>query len=122
MSKKIDELLAVLDMPKVEQFEWLLEHKIVDDSLVRSQVTNEVVPHWIDIEFAFRAFRLRDEVSAQGWDFQKLLNRVRIGSKAGYDDDNGVFWICHIAQPIHWIIAALIAKEIEDGNRNSLCR
>ena len=99
------ELLKILDMPEEEQ-------KTTALILCKEDPKNK---GRFGLSLADLAFKLRDEVTAKGWDFQKMLNKVRMESNAGYNGDNGVFWICHIASPIHWIIAALIAKEKEDG-------
>lgn len=92
------ELLKVLDMSEANQIEWLIMNTLF-------------YKYSQEESLADLAFRLRDEVSRKGFDFQKLLNKVRIDSDSGYEGAvNSIFWICHIAKPIHWIIAALIAK------------
>ncbi len=104
-----EQIREVLEMPEDEQRNWLKRY---------SQGRTFFADHWQDylcghISLADLAFRLRDEATRQGWDFQVLLNKVRIAGEEGYDGDGlreGAFWICHISKPIHWILAAIQAK------------
>lgn len=100
------ELLAVLDMSEDEQWVWCVKNgkavgKVAGESL------------------ADLAFRLRDEVlnsknlNDDYWD-------VGINAVANYVTKDQVWkvvsgvdvcnWSLYFAKPIHWIIAALIAK------------
>lgn len=105
----MNDLLKVLDMSEEEQIEWLIEKGITDGSLARSQVTNKkIVKHWIRIELADLAFRFRDEVESKvefHHCFAKVCKHIdpHIMNYAGYA-------LC-TAKPIHWIIAALMAKQ-----------
>lgn len=124
----MNDLLKVLDMSsEEEQFKWLCDKGITDGSLAISQVTNKVVTHWIRIEFADLAFRLRDEMKGseghEAWSLgQRIVydycfnlpeNRPSLKyprKQAKYYDDQKQFFADN-AKPIHWIIAALKAKE-----------
>lgn len=128
---KTEELLAVLDLPKEEQFDWLFKRGIVDDSIARSQVTDKIVPHWCDIELADLAFRLRDEVVAVDGNAVKLnLGMWYVYRRVQYQDhrfdyppcgtEQGLAsgWFAYYAKPIHWILASLIAKELSNADRS----
>lgn len=90
MSKKIEELRAVLDMPENEQIDYLfLYGRNLDESL------------------ADLAFRLRDEVVVNQGDVAWHKAVVIVCEYMG----QGTAWFKNYGQPIYWIIAALIAKE-----------
>ena len=103
MSK--EELLAVLDMSKEEQRLWC--------------VANTEPGSWAHL--ADLAFRLRDEViknnKTPAGQLYKATECVYV-----YLAENNILtprihsnpWWKYHAKPIHWIIAALIAKEKED--------
>ncbi len=103
VSKSVNELLKVLDMPKdsPEQYGWLL-------STIREH--KACCP-------ADLAFRLRDELvrltpysDRYAWNnvLEKVYQHVKKNREEGTDKAGwGLDW----SQPIHWIIAALIAKE-----------
>ena len=99
-NKKIAELLAVLDMTKFEQKDW---------------VRHNSMPYLWRGSLADLAFRLRDEV-ANGK--LKIANGdtsawyVGLQMVEGYLGESSA-WLMHRSKPIHWIIAALIAKEFE---------
>ena len=108
--KKIDELLAVLDMTEEKQWAWLL---------------NRCVEFWPDEEvfigsqekyLADLAFRLRDEVAKEdsGVLFGRGLAKIcfKIYGGNNYNLNEFLSWSTVKAKPIHWIIAALIAKEL----------
>ena len=124
----MNDLLKVLDMSEEEQLQWLIDKNITDGSLAISQVTNEIVPHWIRIELADLAFRLRDEV-AKVKDLSDIFNPTKLTIayfdafmdicdyyKYPWSENKGdvYTWIMYCAKPIHWIIAALIAKDKKD--------
>jgi len=112
MSEKIDELLAVLDLPKNEQINYLYRERGYDTDY--------------DGSLADLAFRLRDEAGL----------KFPIGAKVVYEymehRDAGKWrnasikasleeWYCCqewilYKPPIYFIIASLIAKELEDEN------
>lgn len=119
MSKKIDELLAVLDMSEEEQLAFLNDYpnKTIDGHkvMVRGnwRLTKKHLPAL--------AFRLRDETIAKDdespvdcwWceaSYEVYLYIIGEGNemdaKEGLDT-----WFSMRAQPIHFIIASLIAKE-----------
>lgn len=111
-----DQLLAVLDMTEDEQLQWLIDNKITDGSLAVSQVTGKIVPHWIRIELADLAFRLRDDADKikYGQAIVVVQNElVRLGKLSIYHQKeiatNEYKWIFE-SKPIHWVIASLIAK------------
>ena len=109
------DIKKVLAMPPIEQFEWLLSEGIADDSLVRSQITNKIVPHWIKFELGHLAFRYRDKAikeNKEGW----LRACYEVDNIAGdykdgriYNRNNGYTAEYNILKrsPIHWILAAL---------------
>ncbi len=101
---KIKELLAVLDMLEVEQYCWLCDHRPEYGYVITAYPENP------DMVLADLAFRLRDEV-------------MNFNKGAWYDATEQVWRECHNyreyrnfwvdrSKPIHWIIAALIAKEL----------
>jgi hypothetical protein len=98
--EKIKELLKILDLPEEEQAKWLRNKFCKGRYCIYSA--------------AQYAFRLRDEI-------RKLDDDVLVASLAliytkcsdVVDDTNDcLLWFIWNAQPIHWIIAALIAKEL----------
>lgn len=134
MADKIKELLAVLDLPKEGLDSWL-------KTTFQVGIAKNKLPHYMSIcstsvNLADLAFRLRDEAvetsSEYGKDFetvaialqnyvlhpppspqlgktfQDYLYAVRASSMWV---DNSKWWLRR-AKPIHWIIAALIAKEL----------
>jgi len=111
MSDKIEELLTVLDMSEKKQRHWLIKkHFWLGDS------TNSL---------ADLAFQLRDEVaeiwkqSPGYWIWGKALQDVYCAAtKKKWDGIEFIRWFVYNAQPIHWIVAALIAKELVKENKN----
>jgi len=102
---KIDELLAVLDMPEDEQIIWCAKNAGYD---------------LLDSTLADLAFRLRDEVKKQGLNLQYYNAAQWVMYKATGSHNHGDYkdkWFSYNAQPIHWIIAALIAKELAKENQ-----
>lgn len=101
-------LLKVLDLSEEEQMQWLLDNSITDGSLAVSQVSSKIVGRWINIELADLAFRLRDEAVGKDW-VGWQIGSARVWNVTHKSDYNpGKFG--NRAKPIHWIIAALIAK------------
>ena len=112
---KTEGLLKVLDMPEVEQWEWL-------HSWVRAKYFKENSAYYVwfsgDIKRASadHAFRLRDEVLKKEKFWYGNLHIVYCHVKnmnINYDITPGTLsqYFLFEAKPIHWIIAALIAKE-----------
>jgi len=96
---KIDEILKVLDMKsEKEQEDWLWDRKLIHE----------------DESLASLAFRLRDE--AEPHEFDLGLYEVYLYLKIA--DVAFGFWARAYCKPIHWIIAALIAKELAKENAN----
>lgn len=103
MTKKIEGLLAVLDMPEVEQVQFLVDY--LESSIDQSYLPNQL---------ADLAFRLRDEVGSNTL-FLNSLQKVAWYVKAKAPP---ALWGVSYAQPIHWIISSLIAKELSNENRS----
>ena len=104
MSQKTKELLAVLDLPEGEQWIWVSE--------------NYKDKFW---SLADLAFRLRDE--AANMRYSKLVSAMeKVAMKSAkaltsYDMEGFNEWFAMVAKPIHWIIAALISKELAKGEK-----
>lgn len=110
------ELFAVLDMSKDEQYRWCWRNTCTENGLIKVQ--------WYFLEDL--AFRLRDEVKgSEGHEAVNIGQRVVSdyvfnlpGNRPTYEQSvkNARFeedyksWYADQAKPIHWIIAALIAK------------
>ncbi len=112
-----EELLKVLDMSEDEQLfflnnlwqnrklpEWFNLQPNIDGKLVMSDNNRRLL--------ADLAFRLRDEVfkeygAIEG--FHEGIYKVMMKVE-GHDNWATAYWGECIANPIHWIIAALIAK------------
>lgn len=90
------ELLAVSDMSEESQIMWSLVH------------TDMREPE----SLADLAFRLRDEVVVNYGDLIWHKATLKI---CGYMGKNSI-WFKQYAKPIHWIIAALIAKTGVESN------
>ncbi len=106
----MNDKLKVLDMSEEEQLEWLIEKGITDGSLARSQVTHKIVSRWIRIEFADLAFRFRDEAISNPYLHDAMIDVHQAVEGPQDRKMNFIFWSMR-AKPIHWILAALIAKE-----------
>lgn len=107
----MNDLLKVLDMSEDEQITWFYRRH---EKELHDIVWIAPVAKFKDYRLADLAFRLRDEViNYKGWG--PALCKVWVY----WQDPNNIgitlegFWI-HRAKPIHFIIAALIAKEKED--------
>ena len=105
MKTKIDELLAVLDMPEEEQHRWLLDN-LEEPTLSYFALGNSL---------ADLAFWLRDEankLSDDAWSEGLVQVYTKCADKI-VDAADCLSWFVNNAQPIHFIIAALIAKALE---------
>jgi hypothetical protein len=110
------ELLAVLDLPEEEhlmavaKLAWRSRKK----SSILADFHREYKGGYMDTSLADLAFRLRDEAvsdlpernAAEKWESALKAVCKHIGIYLPIDE-----WFVDHAQPIHWIIAALIAKE-----------
>lgn len=110
MTDKIQELLAVLDMPEKEQWSWALVNK--HRNTYRESLAD-------------LAFRLRDEaVDKKLKCFMSDCWYMALQDVYEYEFERGrtepkiheADWLVAVGQPIHWIIAALIAKELNKEN------
>jgi hypothetical protein len=111
----MSELLKVLNMTEEQQYNWLWKHsttfgfdlKWIDfnvPSAYDHSVKKEITKSLADL-----AFRLRDEAVKRdkiGWGRGVLKVNIKCADSKGYE----CWWQNH-SQPIHWIIAALIAGE-----------
>lgn len=105
MSDKTKELLAVLDMSKEDQSLWLIYHEGIEPTE----------------SLADLAFRLRDEaVRINQWIYSEVIRDICRKTNSPKADNCSCFdaamWAEIEAQPIVWIIAALIAKELSKDN------
>lgn len=108
---KTEELLAVLDMSEEldpvgwnEQMYWISRNVIDDPDEAQAFYKGY-------ISLADLAFRLRDEASVVG----KMHKGIKaVCKKVCAPNMVWVEWWTYEAKPIHWIIAALIAKELRD--------
>lgn len=109
---KIDELLKVLDMAEGDQLIWCAKNAGFN---------------LLDATLADLAFRLRDEAIAKDdkseidcwWceaSYQVYL--YVIGEENEQDEAGLDTWFSMRAQPIHWIISSLIAKELSNENKS----
>lgn len=126
MSDKFNELLAVLDMEKDEQFYDLHSRGLIDVDdceVVISAITEEERDESIDKIFAYLAFQLRDEVVDKTSKFSEArmaIYRLVVVSGIILPDiwNEMEVWFISCAKPIHWIITALIAKELAKEKDN----
>lgn len=106
---KIDELLKVPNMPRQEQWDWL-NKKFDDDTFHLCLGTPICITG--EQELADLAFRLRDKVRREKCHYDHAVYVVYNYCKLLRRFENVFYWMSYHAQPIHWIIAALIAKEL----------
>jgi 23S rRNA A2030 N6-methylase RlmJ len=114
MSDRIKELLAVLDMTEKKQISWLKNLYYKNEE---SGKYDFLIDFYMDSEsLADLAFRRRDKVDLV--EFERATFRVckKIKKKEVLSNEKDGWWILK-AQPIHWIIAALIAEELAKGDR-----
>ena len=101
-----EELLEVLDMSKDKQWEWICKNHFVWSEWDHNWYYGKQIICCI----ADLAFRLRDEaVKANHRAFHDGIYEVML-HVVGNDNLATAFWGEEYAKPIHWIIAALIAK------------
>ena len=94
----MNDLLKVLDMSKDEQGEYLFQKDIWKLEIQKESLAD-------------LAFRLRDEAVAKNHaDFHNAIYNIMVKVE-GDNKWATAFWGECLAKPIHWIIAALIAKE-----------
>lgn len=125
---KIDELLAVLDMPEREQCKYFydkIDSRCVDvENIVLIEGEGMCLEFAGEVKFnkkemADLAFRLRDETDKHEWEtglfeIYEYLASKQPKKKMLYAFG---FWKSAFAQPIHWIIASLIAKELKNDSK-----
>lgn len=104
---KTEELLAVLDLTRQEQWEWL-EAKFSETDDLHCCLGTPIC-FTGEQDLANLAFRLRDEMFSSAKGKAAWCRGCRIVIKAANNSDEFPVW----SQPIHWIIAALIAKHKE---------
>lgn len=94
--RKIEQLLAVLDMSEDEQHDWCAR-------CPGCRMGNE--------SLADLAFRLRDEVFREFGAIRGFHDGIyKVQEYLGEDAWATAFWGECIAKPIHWIVSALIAR------------
>ncbi len=94
----MNDLLKVLDMSEDEQYLWVKNWQ--DKNCIKNRAM-------AFISLADLAFRLRDEVVTNQGEIAWHKAEVIVCEYMG----KATCWISHYGQPIHWIIAALKAKE-----------
>ena len=118
MNPEIEKLLKVLDLSEKKQHEWLINNSLIESKYGRFP--------W-SVVLADLAFRLRDEVinedvksSIDCWwcEASYEVYLYVIGEENEKDEIGLDTWFSMRAKPIHWIIAALIAKELSKGKSN----
>jgi hypothetical protein len=115
----MSELLKVLDMKDWEQHQWLENYCWFHrkESKILADYHRECKSGCCETSLNDLAFWLRDECECEcpdEWERAKLeVYTYFTGGKccAACCDR----WFVNVAQPIHWIIAALIAMEMSNG-------
>jgi len=114
-NNKIQELLAVLDLSEEKQVDWAFNEFGYDIHFTdyKGKLDKCRFP-LTDTSLADLAFRLRDEVDPCFW----YAASYNVAIHSGLIKDSrckgfSVFGF-YESKPIHWIIAALIAKELAD--------
>lgn len=129
--EKIAEVLAVLDLPEEEQRQWLYNY------FVKKYYKTSDWPEWYgycDVLahvpsrrraiLADLAFKMRDEVKhlfirRNLW--WAGLERVYLYiEKIDFDGFEFRKWFIEDAQPIHWILATIIARILSEGQNERL--
>lgn len=114
---EIDKLLEVLDVDEVSQKIWLAAQNIIKNS---EGEKGEVV---LDESLADLAFRLREEIDIDMFwvgmiqVMNKAATKKQIYPDVGLVETNADWWWKY-AQPVHWIISSLIAKQLSKENTN----
>ena len=109
MTERMNELLAVLDMPETEQWKRLRPFTDASGDDYERGLYSKCLRKRV---LADLAFRLRDEaIEKYGVEFHNGIYAVQCYLKK--EEWATAFWGEVYAQPIHWIIAGLIAKELE---------
>lgn len=120
MKKNIEKLLAILDMPEKEQGKAVNAFLQPENCGFSYCVDKDKCPPCpfppplSNKKLADLAFRLKNEVSngklkVKGGDTSAWY--LGLEMVEGYLDESNS-WFMHRSQPIEWIIAALIAKEL----------
>lgn len=110
-----EEILSVPDMSEEEQWKWLEDNCLSEKDYVYAP---DFEGYQLDKKAALAdlAFRLRDEASINY--LPEAMCLVHECVDKGVDKmyqhslSGGFSWFCFLAQPIHWICAALIAKNL----------
>ena len=100
---KVKELLGVLDLDADHRF-WAVQKDLLPDDAEMYDTGK--------ISVADLAFRLRDEMFQSAKGKAAWCQGCRIVIETVNNSDEFAVW----SQPIHWIIAALIAKELPTEN------
>lgn len=101
---KIEKLLKILNLSEESQKIWLVAAGIMK---ISEGEKGETI---LEESLADLAFRLRDKLDSSRYGLRSLeLVKSRVDS--GEEISFWTWWIFE-AQPIHWIIAALIAQEL----------
>ena len=132
----MSELLKVLDMTELEQWEYLISRSRIRE-MCDNQLDSYCAAKYKRRVLATLAFRLRDEavgVQIEGivpnyfdektpripfketlFRWYKARRLIDEKLKTHFYPGNTEAWWREQAQPIHWIVAALIAQEKTDG-------
>ena len=113
----MNDLLKVLDMSEEQQQIWLIKKEVMVGAVLQCKGGGELPCP--SESLADLAFRLRDEVISNdlknetGWWCEESYEVFLyvIGEENEQDEVGLDTWFAMYAKPIHWIIAALIAKE-----------
>ena len=106
-------LLKVLDISEDEQqMIWLIKKEVMVGAVLQCKGGSELpCPSESLADLAFRlrdeARKCSDEALAEAW---AMIYHYDCPDKRNTDGDVYIWWIWN-AKPIHWIIAALIAKD-----------
>jgi hypothetical protein len=96
-----EEILNLDKLSEGEQVEWLLKNHIIKNRVVKySWGTTDVYESLADCAFRLRGEVLENIPNGYGVWVERLL----------YVMDNVAFIDAYRARPIHWIMAALLAK------------
>lgn len=107
LMNKIEELLAVLDLPEDEQINWLYEKELVFKKAEKVYTFKGKASWRCCPSLADLAFRLRDEVNKVEFHHCIAIVAKHLSPTVMHYAE---YALCTM-KPIHWIIAALIAKE-----------